>query len=262
MKRLAAIILSTLLLFSFTACDFSNDTNDEALCHFSNYESILDIYRFSIDHYATVDQNQIALIEELGIKSEIEKELFKKLDAAGYLMYPGRGAEDFDSPHYKLSCGYAIKDINGDGIDELVLLNDDYKIVAIFSTNNESPILLGSFSPRSSCWIGGDGLLHLCGSSGAVNSFHEVCRIAEGGGELITIIDFGIDGAEIVDGNEVLKFYKTVDGEKVAITEEEYMSISTQYGKYLGTYAGPSATKEHSGLKFLPLFEETATKGE
>ena len=58
------------------------------------------------------------------------------------------------------------------------------------------------------------------------------------------------------EGNEILKFYKTVDGEKVSIAEEEYLSISTQYGKYLGTYAGPSATKEHSGLNFIPLFDE------
>ena len=236
--------------------EFINNNNENTLRHFSNYESILDTYRFSIDHYVTVNRNHFALIGELGIKSIIEKQLFIELDTAGYLMYPGRGAKDFDSPHYKLSCGYAIKDLNGDGINELVLLNDDYKIVAIFSTFNGSPVLLGSFSPRSSCWIGGDGLLHLCGSNGAENSSHKVCRIAEDGGELITIIEFGIDGSEIVDGNEILKFYKTVDGEKISIPEEEYLSISTQYGKYLGTYAGPSATKEHSGLNFIPLFDE------
>ncbi len=185
--------------------------------------------------------------------------MFIELDTAGYLMYPGRGAEDFPSPHYKLSCGYDIKDLNGDGINELILLNDDYKIVAIFSTHKGMPVLLGSFQPRTSCWIGGDGLLHICGSNGAVNSYHTVCKIADGGGELIDIIEFGINGAEIVDGTEVLNYYKTVDDEKVSITKEEFDSISAQHGKYLSAYAGPSATKDHSGLEFLPLFENLET---
>ncbi len=36
---------------------------ENVLCHFSDYESILDIYRFSIDHYAIVNHNQLALID-------------------------------------------------------------------------------------------------------------------------------------------------------------------------------------------------------
>jgi hypothetical protein len=224
---------------------------------FASYEGIIKLYRNVVHDFARTqygEEKESALAAALGITDAKEKEWLCAISGSGFLFYEGRG--EGGDPHYKLTCGYAIKDLNGDGVDELVLLNDNYMITAIFSMVDGKPILLDNYIPRGSCWIGGDGLLHVCGSGGADISSHTVYRIAEGGGSLETIIEFGLNGHEWIDGVAVTKYYRVVDGEEIAITKEECVELSQQYGKYLGVYEGASATKEYSGLQFTPLFTE------
>ncbi len=224
---------------------------------FTSYEGIIKLYRNVVHDFARTqygEEKESVLAAALGITDEREKEWLRAISESGFLFYDGRG--EGGMPHYKLTCGYAIKDLNSDSIDELVLLNDSYMIVAIFSMVDGKPILLDNYIPRGSCWIGGDGLLHVDGSGGADISSHTVYRISEGGGSLETIIEFGLNGHEWIGDIAVTKYYRVVDGEEVAITKEECRELDAQYGKYLGVYEGASATKEYSGLQFTPLFTE------
>ena len=224
---------------------------------FASYEGIIQLYRNAIHDFARPnygEEKESALAQNLGITDPTEKEWLRAISASGFLFYDGRG--EGGAPHHKLTCGYAIKDLNGDGIDELVLLNDDYKISVIFSMVDGKPILLDSYIPRGSCWIDGDGLLHVNGSGGADVSSNTVYRIAEGGGSLEMIIEYGLNGHEWIGDVAVTKYYKLVNGEKVAITEEEYEELDKQYGTYQGLYEGASSTKECSGLQFTPVFTE------
>ncbi len=224
---------------------------------FASYEGIIKLYRNVVHDFARPQyggEKEELLAINLGITDKKEKEWLRAISGSGFLFYDGRG--EGGMPHYKLTCGYAIKDLNGDGIDELVLLNDSYMIVAIFSMVDGKPILLDTYIPRGYCWIDGDGLLHVEGSGGADISSHTVYRIAEGGGSLETIIKFGLNGHEWIDGVAVTKYYRVVDGEMVAITKEECQELDAQYGKYLGLYEGADVTKEYSGLQFTPLFTE------
>ena len=61
-----------------------------------------------------------------GITDAQEKEFFGTFMYQTYSHYAGKGKADSLSPIYKLACGYAQKDLNGDGADELVLLTEDY----------------------------------------------------------------------------------------------------------------------------------------
>lgn len=225
--------------------------------NFASYEGIIQLYRNAVHDFARPnygEEKESALANNLGITDEREKEWLRAISHSGFLFYDGRG--EGGVPHHKLTCGYAIKDLNGDGIEELVLLNNDYKISVIFSMEDGKPILLDNYIPRGSCWIDGEGLLHVNGSGGADVSSNTVYRIAEGGGSLEMVIEYGLNGHEWIDDVAVTKYYKMVDGEEVAITEAEYQELSKQYGKYLGLYAGASSTKECSGLQFTPIFTE------
>jgi hypothetical protein len=206
-----------------------------------------------VNSFDEVDVNFHAFITELfGPQSNMEVEWLYAIYSSGKLLYPGRGKDNIHAPYYKQKCGYAIKDLNGDGVDELVLLNSDYTIVAIFSTVHGRPVLFGNYWERHKCYIDGEGLIHESGSSGADVGSHKIFRIAKDGAtELIE--EYGRDGHEWIDGEAVDKYYRIGNGEeKVYITKEEYDSLSAKYGKF----TSKAYTRENSGLEFTPLFSE------
>ena len=271
MKKLVAVLLCLLMISSLFSCknksiedinhnsdnSTSSDASDDLTANNTraNYDSVLRVYRRIVDSYPIVNQNPRALAAELGIQGEENIETFVDLYSSVMMSYPGRGESDGESPHYKLGYGYAEKDLNGDGVDELILMTDDYYIMAVFSYADEKPILLGIYRDRNFCWIDGDGLLHNSGSSGADYSTNAVYKIADGGKDLELVAEFGTNGHEWVDDVAYTKYYKLVNNEKISITESEFNVLDEQYGKYLGL-AGEEATKQYSGLPYTSLYAE------
>ena len=277
MKTFIAALLCLIMVISLFSCSndsitedqehsdiASNDTgtipdasDDQTISTASaNYDSVLEIYRLIVEKFPVVNQNPRAFAYELGILDENEEERFVSLYSSIHLFYPGRGQEDSVSPHHKLGCGYSVKDLNGDGVDELILLNSEYYIMAIFSYADGKPVLLGNYWSRNSCWIDGDGLLHNNGSGGADYSTNAVYKIANGGKSLELIAEFGTNGHEWINDLAYTKYYKVVDGEEVSITESECTALAEQYGKYFGSVSGAEATKQYSGLTFTSLYTE------
>ena len=208
--------------------------------NFDDYDSIIRLYKKALEEIALYGKNLFDNIPlHLGLTDEREIEWCLAVSSAAF--------------PYGLNCGYAIKDLNGDGIEELILLTEDYIVLAIFSMVDGEPILLGDYIPRGSCWIDSDGLLHLNGSGGADYTTNAVYQIADGGAELVLIIEFGTDGVEWVGDVAVTNYYKIINGERVESSEAEYEALGEQYGKYLGYLAGGAATKEHAGLQFVSI---------
>ncbi|MBQ8212508.1 MAG: hypothetical protein IJZ80_00735 [Clostridia bacterium] len=281
MKKLTALLLVSTLLFSLSACigkrapddstatsqtqqvmqtdgtESEPETRIPMLTSFDDYESVIDLYKNVIQICFNYEDSKDAhekYAADLGITDESEKALFGTLLTSAYLFYPGRGAEFPHSPHHKLSCGYAIKDLNGDGIDELIFMTEEGHVTAIFSMENGTPILLDHFIPRGRCWIDGDGRIHFNGSGGADSSINAVYQVASGGGSLELIAEFGLNGHEWVGDTAVTKYYKLEKGEKVSISEDELDALTKQYGAHLGYEQCAAATKEQAGLTFIPLF--------
>ena len=214
--------------------------------HTITYGRILDLY---CRHYSDSKDAIDRYADELGITDTREKDLFSQLLISTYLFYPGRGQADSDSPHYQQSCGYAIQDLNGDYYNELILMNEDGSIIAVFSRSNGNAFLLGNFSPRKSCRIDSQGRLHEYGSNGADSFSHGIYSIVHENYEpsLRLIAELGADGSEWIDGVAVTTYYKLENNERIRISEAEFHELEEQYRT-------PADFQEAAGLAFSPLF--------
>ena len=229
-----------------------------------DYDEVLWCYKYAVDYYNYGDGDTVDdLIANFNTKygtgflDEAEKQCFADIATSGYILYPGKYGDL--RVENNSACGYAKKDLNGDGIEELVLLNLDYTIVAIFSMKDGRPTLLQRFWKRHSGWIDENGYIHVGGSNGADSGSIGIYRIATGGGSLELLYEYGRDGHEWVDDVAVTKYYKIENGDKTYITEEEYDTIEKQYNHYLGDRDFKEVTKKDSGLQFRTLFGETFT---
>ena len=250
MKKIVALLLCFIALLSLAACKESIPEDEP-----EDYTEVIELYKKVVGAcawYQGSDEGMSA--QDFGITNSGQKELFEELLYVAYLNYPGRGREDQAALAHKLTCGYAIHDLNGDGIDDLVLMQDDYTVVAVLSMSNGKPVMLDGFRPRRQGWIDGDGRIHLCGSNSSDQHVDAVYQIAQGGKELELIVEYGTLGHQMVEGQSVQQYYKLEGELAMFISEQEYEGLAAQW-KYLGN-SGSAVTKEHSGLQFTPLFDQ------
>ncbi len=239
--------------------DISNNQSDPSQVA-SEYSSVLSLYTKVINacaDYQDAKDNK-ALYEQFDITDKDEQRLFDKLLASTYLFYGGRTKEDSHSPHYKLSCGYATKDLNKDGKDELILMNDNYNVIALFSLENGQPVLLGSYIPRGCCTIDADGTLHIYSNDGAADFSHMIYKLSKSGTGLEEITRFGASGYDWTDsGTCYVKYYKYVGNSEIDISEDEYEALTEQYGEQLGYDRSALATRQYAGLEYVNLFKKS-----
>ncbi len=261
MKKAVCIFLVCVLFsITFSSCTKgerpNNVTESEMTTNFEQnnanmiYVQTLDSYRKAIQllpRYIDSKEGTDVYLKQLNVV-ESEKELFDTIFGAAFLYYPPNGVGDRTSPIHKLSYGYAIKDLNADGIEELILLTDNGYILAVFSHHDDAPVLLGSYRPRSSCTVDTEGFLHHYGSGGADVFSHTVYKIADGGDKLDFIAEFGADGHELIDDTYRTKYYEKVNGETVFISKDRYDQLEQQYGTL-------ADTSEKIG--FTAVFEES-----
>ena len=265
MKKQIPILICVALLAALPSCDrgqaaetaedsvYEVTSEEEAVSisipetgGFSDYGSILALYRKTVQSVPFMNTNPEAAIRELQIQNEAERELFQTLYAAAAHGFPRR--ED------AANCGYAVKDLNGDGVRELIWLARDGQVLAVFSSENGETVCLGVYGDRrNSCRIDPDGYLHEFGSSGADNSVYRVCRVATGGASLEVMEEFGTDGHQWVDGVAVTKYYQTVNGARTSITEAAYRGLFDRYAISAFPKEGEGTD---DGIGFIPLFAE------
>ena len=275
MKKILAFLLCLFTIISLFSCDNQgissdngettvNDTSSEGS---RDYGDILRLYRLALNSCANIELTVDALsitAEALGITDPQEKETFADIMVCIRYNYDGEKKADSTSPIYWLALGYAIKDINGDGVDELVLLKEDYTVLAIFTYADGKPIMVGGYyyykftTTRpylTNCWIYGDGTIYTSDLSG-FDRFR-VYRIAEDGKSLETVADYGWSlYMDYTINSSITKYYKCIDGQKIEISEDEYQAIHEQYEKRLGSYSVTEANKEYAGFDYVSLFSE------
>ena len=222
---------------------------------FASYESILSMYEKMVEtiplfRYADWGKGDPWPYDAMfAIPNETAEEWYREVLTS---VFSYALSED---PFY--AYGYTICDLNGDGIDELILRYYNHRVLAVFSTVDGKPVLLDSYQPRGSCWIDPDGLLRVNLSGGWAYFRHQVYQVAPGGAELILLEEHGSEGeaADTSDPNEPndLLRYIVINGEHVRVTQEEYDThvASIPYHAFDNAYYRPAY------LNFVSLFDET-----
>ena len=234
---------------------FSNTVVD-----FASYESILETYKKLIEirpnpyrwlwDYPELAESALPLFT---FASEEAKNEFYHLAALTNEYYVDGRSSGYEwyTTNATATFGYTYRDLNGDSSDELILLTEDYKLLAIYTLKDGKPIQIGEvFGRRMSCTIDAQNRLHLFGSFGAANSTEKVCVLGKDG-NLETIVEYGING---VDENNNLIYIKVVEDQFVTITKEEYDALDELYGLHLpeGRLAA-EYMRLTVGLGFTPL---------
>ncbi len=234
MKKAISIILTVVFLSAFfVGCETPSndgaettapetDPVEDTSASFKDYASVIRLYRKVVDmspNYA--DSKDDTCNSVFDIKNEAESEWLDRLFVSVETFYPKNTDGSFDAGgnHF----GYAIKDINKDGAEELVLMLKDGEVLALFSTVNGSPILIDSFFPRYLCRIDDRGFIHIQASNSASNSVNTISQLSTEQKSLVVIEAFGTDGYNEESLNTV--YYKMVDGKNVYISESEYTAF-------------------------------------
>ena len=146
------------------------------------YAVILDQYRAAIGNSGDAEEMADQLVLRLEKDAQIEdeaalRELYTSVEE------PLRGKSNF---------GYAIRDINEDGIPELFILSEneypgEYTINAFYTLRGGRATLVGAYWSRKRCQVGADGTVYIDGSSGADNSFSASYSLRSEAGELLLI---------------------------------------------------------------------------
>ena len=146
--------------------------------------------------------------------------------------------------------GYAFCDLNKNGNDEMLLLLDDYTVLAIFSFADGKPVLLDNYWNRKKCTIEQDGTIQVYGSGGADTSSFSIFNISDNDKELVLLEEYGTDGHD----PETLypRYYKISNGNKTPITVLEYAAALSQ-GVYSSVDNLAEHTKENADFEFIPL---------
>ena len=130
------------------------------------YAVILDQYRGALQFDWDSDKIVNFLVDCLGRDANINDEMeLSDLYTSIFepLHYSGSGV-----------FGYEIRDINKDGIPELLILSEnpyEKTINAIYTMHNNRTVLVGAYWSRNQCKIAANGTIYGSGSSGADDSF-------------------------------------------------------------------------------------------
>ena len=277
MKRLAAIILSTIILFSFAACDISSGTdketdstpsttdeeidqpahaNPEHFANFSSYDDIIRTYKAIVkcfDHYTVEEYRNNEYKSLVDFPSEEIEETYKKIFFSAFYHYKDDYATSYldDGRNY---FGYALYDINKNGSDELILLNDHYDIIAIFSNTEGTPRLIVDNEPF--CRIDSHGKIY---TQERIEGKHELFPWSDRYYDMKIYILSNKDELTLTEeyiadtsfGSDQV-FFDVTDGKSSEITKADYLE-KTQGFLYNSDAA--CITQSSINLDFVRLFE-------
>jgi len=126
----------------------------------SSYEGILELYRTVVScmkDYSNADYMAGVYDEKLIFPDDESYEIYNRLLDT---CRKQRRIYSYSSTEYMPDAdnayGYALKDINGDGAEELILMSDRYSVGAVFTMKNGTPVLIYD-SHFGGVTIGGNG---------------------------------------------------------------------------------------------------------
>lgn len=143
------------------------------------------------------------------------------------------------------SYGYAYSDLNSDDKSELILLLEDYTIIAIFSMVDGTPMLLDTFSANNHyVALDQDGILYQTGYGKGENSYTKIMQLSDSG-NFETLLEFGC-----CDNGMDFEYYVIENSVKRIVDLQSITSFQQQYDSLL---QNPSNTNKNSGILYIPV---------
>ena len=209
-------------------------TENLPVADFSSYEAIRETYK------AISTCLEGRLVGNDWLKGAYD-DLFSYPDDFSFEYYTQLLYAAYNNAYYE---GYDEIDLNGDGKDELVILNEDYTIKAIFTMKKGTPVMLDAFA-NEVCWLDEEGMIHVDRTDYYELEYSLYEFTKEGDYNLV----YSILVAE--NGNR----YLTKDGKTEIISFED--SLTLYYDEYRPFYTEPFGAEEYnrsvSGLTYTPL---------
>jgi hypothetical protein len=213
-------------------------TENLPVADFSSYEAIRETYK------AISTCLEGRLVGNDWLKGAYD-DLFSYPDDFSFEYYTQLLYAAYNNAYYE---GYDEIDLNGDGKDELVILNEDYTIKAIFTMKKGTPVMLDAFA-NEVCWLDEEGMIHVDRTDYYELEYSLYEFTKEGDYNLV----YSILVAE--NGNR----YLTKDGKTEIISFED--SLTLYYDEYRPFYTEPFGAEEYnrsvSGLTYTPLTPPT-----
>lgn len=212
-----------------------------ATCIYQDFDSFVEIMASDdYDVYGVWVEQNIPVLREVGL----------------FDWEQGYGSHD-DKDNY----GYALKDLKGDGSDELIILLDGYTVLAIYSIVDGKPKQVDIFWSRHDCYaIDESGLLYIFSSESAADVWYTIERLSDDGSELLPIERYGLESFDY-DTNERYPephYYKVTDGKNYSqreiITEAEFDEFYAKHPAFFGDWEKRAEITE-SVLTFIPILD-------
>lgn len=156
----------------------------------------------------------------------------------------------------KYAYGYAKKDLNGDGVEELILLTGTYDVIAIFTVKNGKAVMLDHFDGNRYAWIDEQGLVHVHHMMSADfdrSNESYLFEIVDGTWQTKLAIGYWNDSSF----NR--QYYRLENGNRVMITEAEWEILDAKIMNFSTSWSHMQYTASRAGLQFVRLFDWTPT---
>lgn len=219
-----------------------------------SYDGILALYRQAVSLFVDFDQNA-------WVEGEYDR-LFRFEDNESYEVYHAilyaavrmrPKQERFNSTiaeGVEHAYGYAKKDLNSDGTDELILLSDRYAVVAVFTEENGRAVLLdGAYGAR----IDEHGALTVHSTIGdALNRGEEYGRYVIKDGALVAEKRLWYLGEPAATPIFPMHFYRSENKETTEITAGEFYEMDDEFHTP-NRYSDTEYTRHFADLHYFPL---------
>jgi len=187
------------------------------------YQNAPEVYKPILDALFLLEEHMRC--EEYGSGEDLE--------IVGFGEYP-----------YDSVLGYAIVDLNNDGVLELLLgtidgLNNAAPY-SIFTLKDGQPVLLASFWSRSRGVISADGIIYNAGSGGAAYTYLSTFRLDKNADTLIQLTDMRSDYSF---SEEKPYYFQVIEGRNHYISEQDFFDFCKMY----------DAPPERMKLTFIPI---------
>ena len=148
--------------------------------------------------------------------------------------------------YYRGDIGYSLYDLNDDGTDELILMLEDYTILAILTLRDNLPVLLST----TAAVINENGYFNATQLAPDNKETTRYCLWDIANGNLRTLICVQYRYSQKMEK----RITESVDrGQKIAISYEEFLSLCEQTDLTPTGFSDREYTRAASGLIFTPL---------